>query len=156
MTRGRAVVVTLLLLLAACGGDDKPTAATSASTTTSTTEADVAVHLEWFSSPSKNIGCRITEDDARCDVSNYEWSELPAKPVDCEFDWGGALIVGQKGPGEVGCVSDTELGATDVLAYGTATTAHGFTCTSESSGMTCRNDATGHGFEIARARYDIF
>jgi hypothetical protein len=42
-----------------------------------------------------------------------------------------------------------------VLAYGTATSVNGFTCSSDPSGILCRHDESGHGFKIARAGFGM-
>lgn len=169
-------VVAVGVLLVACGGDapdmapaakDETTTTTTAETIATTLDSDASTtsaapvdrasrSYEWFVSPSGRIGCMITKDEARCDVSDYAWSELPPKPSDCEFDWGGTLVVETKSAGYVGCISDSVSGGTDVLGYGEATHAFGFTCRSETSGVECRNDATQHGFEAARTRYRLF
>ena len=41
------------------------------------------------------------------------------------------------------------------LGYGLRATLGEITCTSEKTGMTCRN-ATGHGFSIAKAAQHLF
>ena len=55
-------------------------------------------------------------------------------------------------------VSSGTAGAGDVpaLDYGETTSAHGFTCESAESGVTCRHDESGYGFTVARAAYELF
>ena len=105
--------------------------------------------------PSKNIGCALQKGFARCDIRNYSWRP-PPKPKTCEFDYGGSLNVGGNSPGELGCVSDTVAGSTQVLAYGTYVRAGNFRCISRAEGVTCENTRSGHGFLIARQTYRLF
>jgi hypothetical protein len=164
--------------------DDPPTASTpspstpsasitqsSASpTTTSTTTADtglltepppfsdVPLGLEYFSSPTGNIGCFLSVDQVHCEIAEYNF-ELPPEPPSCEFDWVAAFEVGTDADPEPtvgGCQSDTVLGAEDVLPYGTATAVESFACLSQQTGMTCWNQITQRGFTIARAGYVLF
>ena len=43
--------------------------------------------LVGFTSPSGNIGCFIDVDYVRCDIAQRSWTP-PARPADCEFDYG--------------------------------------------------------------------
>jgi hypothetical protein len=43
-----------------------------------------------------------------------------------------------------------------VLAYGNAVRFDGVVCVSRESGMRCENSQTRHGFNVARASYDLF
>jgi hypothetical protein len=42
------------------------------------------------------------------------------------------------------------------LAYGTSTRFGRFTCTSRTTGLTCRNRNNGHGFTVSRASQKVF
>jgi hypothetical protein len=111
-----------------------------------------------FSSPSKNIGCAIDRDYARCDIGQKSW-EAPAAPVSCDLDYGDALQVSKGGEGAFVCHGDTTRGSPKVLEYGDsvqATPAGVVICSSAAEGMTCENQDTGHGFFIARESYRIF
>lgn len=111
-----------------------------------------------FQSPSGNIHCYIATDEfaeARCDIIDFIPSFHTA-PKDCELDWGNAFFVEPKGRGILGCVGDTTINPTaPVLEYGQEIRAKGFTCRSETSGMTCTN-ATGGGFAVSRASQCLF
>ncbi len=50
-----------------------------------------------------------------------------------------------------GRAAAARAGDTAILDYGTSKTVGPFTCDSAETGMTCRDDATGKGFTIARA-----
>jgi hypothetical protein len=43
-----------------------------------------------------------------------------------------------------------------VLPYGSALASGVIRCESATSGVTCRNTSTGHGFTMAREAYSIF
>jgi hypothetical protein len=108
-----------------------------------------------FLSPSRNIGCYVDATSARCDVLVHTYKPT-MKPSWCEGDWGTASEVGATGKGHFQCVSDTTWGPNPVLRYGHSKTIGRFTCTSRSTGMTCVNRWTGHGFSVARASYHFF
>jgi len=111
-----------------------------------------------FRSPSGNIHCALMRGDwtgARCDIMEMTPS-FAVPPADCELDWGHAFEVAAAGAGQPVCAGDTvaDPGA-PVLPYGRAVSLGGVTCSSERTGMTCRN-AEGHGFSLSRARQRVF
>ncbi len=111
-----------------------------------------------FHSPSGNIQCAMFTGDyagVRCDMS--ELTQSYAKPpADCEFDWGSSFAVDTTGKGYLACVSDAVANDDGMeLGYGRSVTLGDFTCTSEKSGMTCRN-AEGHGFSLSKAKQKVF
>ena len=107
------------------------------------------------STPSRNIGCALLATQVRCDVLSRAWPD-PPKPPGCDFDYGSSVYVGVTGPGQLGCVSDTVAGSSDVLDYGVAIRRGDFVLTSTQAGVHCRNARTGHGFTLARERYLLF
>ena len=174
---------TLLLLpvvaLAGCGGGEKtvtvtrtvtqpattattpattPTTATTPATTPTVPEPTPAtnvVHISSFRTPSSNIGCAIAGGSARCDIKQRDWKP-PAKPANCDVDFGQGIAVGARGPSFV-CAGDTALNPTGpVVPYGTDTQIGRFLCASREDGVTCQNTATKRGFFIARDRYRLF
>ena len=111
--------------------------------------------LVTFNSPSRNIGCQLTDVRARCDISKRDWSP-PPKPSSCDGDFGQGLRVSRYGRrGRFMCAGDTALGGERVLADGRSLRRGRLTCTSRQSGITCRN-RRGHGFRISRESYRIF
>jgi hypothetical protein len=109
-----------------------------------------------FATPSGNIACALSGDETRCDVLENSW-DLPPAPADCDQDFGsGTLLVGDRA-GELSCVGDTvaEPGL-PVLEYGTALRHDGVLCASRETGLRCEDERTGHGFEVARAAYELF
>jgi hypothetical protein len=132
--------------------------ATTATTTTTTTPAVTTVHIDFFRTPTANIGCAIAGGTARCDIRTRNWSP-PPHPASCPniVDYGQGLIVGGSGRGTFVCAGDTALDPTGpVVAYGQTSVVGDFACASASSGVTCRNTATGHGFQISREGYQLF
>jgi len=108
-----------------------------------------------FRTPSKNIFCDLSASLVRCDIASKTWTP-PTKPADCELDWGNGLYL-KSGEAGVTCTGDTLIGATTrTLDYGSALRAGDIQCESQSSGLTCMSDKTGHGFTLASARYAVF
>lgn len=155
--------------LTGCGGATKtviasspPQAVTvSAATTTRTAsskKAEPVVHLTAFLTPSGNIGCVIAGGVARCDIEHRSW-QPPARPSSCPdvVDFGQGLQVGSSGPARFVCAGDTAREPrAPKLAYGSASQAEGFTCSSRREGLSCRSGSDGHGFFISIQSYRIF
>ena len=113
----------------------------------------------YFHSPSGNIACALMSGEfagARCDMRDLTQS-FPKRPADCDLDWGDAFgIDAGARQGQVLCHGDTVMDPNAmVLGYGQSATLGEITCSSEKTGMTCRN-ATGHGFSIAKAAQHLF
>ncbi|CAN5839316.1 hypothetical protein BH10ACT9_BH10ACT9_55310 [soil metagenome] len=111
--------------------------------------------LVGFTSPSGNIGCFIDVDYVRCDIAERSWTP-PARPADCEFDYGqGIAFAAGEAPAFV-CAGDTSLWAGPALAFGESLSAGSMSCQSLETGITCRDDSTGTGFTISREEYSLF
>jgi hypothetical protein len=115
-----------------------------------------------FTTPSRNISCQLTDTsptgdgDARCDVTQSSWP-LPPKPADCAGNWGGGVSVSAAEKAQLTCASDTVADpGLQVLPYGRAVSFGGILCDSQETGVRCVNRATGHGFRVARASFDLF
>lgn len=109
-----------------------------------------------FVTPSKNIACSMSSREVRCDVAQNAW-KLPAKPGGCTGDFGGGAVLGRTGSGELVCASDTVADSSSkVLEYGTAVWRDGVLCASRETGVRCENPQTKHGFQVARAAFDLF
>jgi hypothetical protein len=180
---GVALLVALALL-AGCGGSTKTvvvqgpppqstavtgtssapartsTASTATSTSSTTSEAPTrVVHLASFESPTGNIGCMLfAGETARCDIVHHTWV-LPPRPASCPqiVDFGQGLEVGTSGSGRFVCAGDTARDPTSPkLSYGTASQIGDFLCVSRSTGMTCTNQASGHGFTLSVQQDRLF
>lgn len=117
--------------------------------------ASQAAATKGFETPSRNIGCVLFAQGARCDIRKHSWP-TPKRPKWCEFDYGNSLFINEKGRGAYGCVSDSALDAGPVLPYGESIRKGRFECTSEEVGVTCVNRRNGHGFFLSRQRVKRF
>jgi hypothetical protein len=112
--------------------------------------------------PSHNIYCLASPPmdgqptyELRCDVQQTT-DRLPRAPANCPLSWGDAFVLDPAGPGRLLCHGDTTANPSDpVIAYGTQWRPYGFTCTSQTTGLTCVN-AQGHGFSISREAQRVF
>ena len=121
-------------------------------------DAGAILHSKTFRTPSKNIACAYYGASItgrvifRCDLL----SGLRPKPArHCEVDWTGASmsVRGRAGPT---CAGDTVYDRrAPILAYGNAWTRGGISCTSRTTGLTCRN-VDGHGFFLSRQSWRVF
>lgn len=114
-----------------------------------------------FKLPSGNIGCgyaKFTGETAnlRCEIIS-RLVPMPPKPRQCtEGVWGRAVGMAPTGRAAGYCISDTVMEPTaPVLQYGRTWARGGFTCTSRSTGLTCRN-RDGHGWFLSRGSSRIF
>jgi hypothetical protein len=163
-------VFTAVLVLAACSGGSSvtqsekaqsPTERTTQPATrpdkvTSAAPADREVYeLSGFVSRTGNVACMIDADWARCDIIDHDWSP-PARPADCEFDYGQGISLAPGEPAQFVCAGDTAFGADEVLPYGDSITAGVLRCESAEAGITCRDTQTSHGFSISQQAYQLF
>lgn len=118
-----------------------------------------------FRSPSNNIHCMIDDFGLsnnsyppylRCDIYQVD-SRPPPRPATCQGDWGQAFSITADGMvGQRMCYTDAVMNDQwPILAYGAVWQQHGFTCTSEPSGVTCFN-ARRRGFTLSRRTQTLF
>ena len=131
-----------------------------------------------FATPSGRIVCLVSSDSIRCDFVGSDKAWQAPKPANCELDWGSSLYVA-KTAGST-CAGDTVIDTAAVdsdyvswrrasdpivtvydlklvaLPYGSSLAAGSFQCDSASTGVTCKNTATGHGFTMSREAYSVF
>ncbi len=103
-------------------------------------QASLAQDFVGFKLPSGNIACAAYDGELRCDLRENQ-AKIPARPRNCEGDWGNYFMMKSKGAPMRMCVGDTVFGNYPTLAYGKTWKAQGFTCTASMSGLTCRNSA---------------
>lgn len=169
MANVRAVAVAFaVVFVAACGGSHSttsnsgassgaPTASSVAPTsypTTTLKPAFVGKGHVFFLSPSKNIGCALSETAVRCDIHDRVWTP-PPRPASCELDFGqGVTIVGTS-PASMTCAGDTVIVGDAVLDYGSVVTRGDFECRSETAAMRCRNVKSNHSFSLSREDFTL-
>jgi hypothetical protein len=103
-----------------------------------------------FTTPSRNIGCVLSDEGVRCDIATRTWKPPPA-PASCEdLDYGQGVSLGS-GRAEYVCAGDTVLDPkATVLPYAQAVRAGKVVCVSTQAFLACRNTATGHGFSLSK------
>lgn len=109
-------------------------------------------HVSWFGSPSGNVSCMIYGGVARCDLRTHTYS-APARPPYCDLEYGDSISVGTRGKAYFTCHGDTLFGSSTVLRYGQTTRVGSLQCTSLTTGMSCVNLRTGHGFLISKSKH---
>ncbi len=163
------LVLTFLVLLAMLGTSSRPTSSLAASSSSApgpeqSPEASApaspsaAEALATFVLPSGNIWCTMTATSATCTILQYTFTP-PELPADCAGTVGNVLTVGAGEKPALACVTGEPQRApegTPTLEYGQASTVGEMTCHSSTNGATCRHNATGSGFSVARGGYTFF
>lgn len=108
-----------------------------------------AADMTAIQAPSGNISCALGEDSVACSITERR---LPADE-NCPDGTPLTVAVGAEAPA-LDCANPRSGGET--LAYGSSAQHGEVACTSESSGMTCWNQRTGHGFTLSRSEYSTF
>ncbi len=109
-----------------------------------------------FLTPSRNIGCRVSADGARCDIRQHVYRE-PTRPGSCHGDYGQSLAVSGSDVAAFVCVTDTVIApGARVLRYGTSTIVGDFGCTSRITGIRCLSLTSRHGFHLSQASPTLF
>ncbi len=128
-----------------------------------------------FVAPSGNVTCVAGPTDVRCDISQFAYVP-PTRPRSCELDYGQTFDLRRSAT--LGCVGDTVAGSASstqnwfrktglkplatpmgpqaVLPYGWKLNSTQISCTSATTGVTCTNTTTRHGFTVAKAGYKVF
>lgn len=154
-----------------------PPAAPSTSPTAGPTDVRKGGDSAAFSSPSGRIVCFMGVEGTRCEF-NGDKAWKPPQPPGCQLDWDSILVVEETAG--AGCAGDTvaetaQVGSEyttwrrpsdptvvvygmtmAVLPYGSGLISGAYTCESATTGVTCRNTTTGHGFTMAREAYSLF
>jgi hypothetical protein len=152
------------MALAACAPSTEPITAPvptlspviSMSTAPSTPAIPVAQHVTAsgpFQSPSGNILCNMATYSTggittRCEVTNHDWVAM--QPANCQQNWGDRVGMEQGSAAVFGCYGQKMRAATHTLEYGQIQTLGSISCDSETVGVMCIDNATGHYFFISR------
>lgn len=116
--------------------------------------ADAGEDVETFTTPSGNIGCTIDAERARCVIKTFDY-DPPEPPDGCAMDeWGSIVVANSEGAG-FSCSPAQFPTDGQALDYGQTVSAHGMTCESSESGVTCRSEETDSSFSVARASADF-
>ena len=108
-------------------------------------------------SPSGNIGCDLSAHYAGCGVLSYRSNGTYGKDEAGSPKWWFDLSSGRS----EGAFSLDEAfrgggSSPQVVEYGQSVTFGSWVCSSEETGMTCRNTETGHGVFLSSGRYETF
>jgi pimeloyl-ACP methyl ester carboxylesterase len=117
--------------------------------------------LHSFDSPSGRFLCGVLapyEGQPGVAACQGSTTPIPPKPADCRLNWGGGMYVDSTGKVDYVCAGGLMLsdGNAKVLPYGATLSVSGMTCTSETTGMRCVHDQTGHGFRVAAESNETF
>ena len=115
-------------------------------------------------SPSGNIGCDLSAHYAGCGVLSYRSNGTYGKDEAGSPKWwfdlssGGTPQLGGRSEGAFSLDEAFRGGGSSpqVVEYGQSVTFGSWVCSSEETGMTCRNTETGHGVFLSSARYETF
>ncbi|MET8872586.1 hypothetical protein [Nocardia sp. NPDC004604] len=109
---------------------------------------------EPFGQPRRSVGCQGVTGPAPREMQAC-WSSDPSAAVLAVGDSAGYLCVNRgffDGPPMAG----GQASGGPVLPVGSSLSVYGFTCLAQPAGVTCRNEANGHGFEIAPDHHRVF
>jgi hypothetical protein len=161
---GALVVVAVVLGFTLFGGGSGAGPASAASSprpseTTSHRIGSGGGSARTFSSPSRNITCEVSADEARCGIADL--SEKPAPVQGCDGTVGYVVEVGRGGKVAAPCVPSNQQpyaagGSVTLLAYGKKITVGDLVCKSEKTGVRCSDKSSGKGFTLARAGIGTF
>ena len=105
-----------------------------------------------FRTPSANIGCRFSRrsvPELRCDIGSGV-RPRPPRPATCNLRWAVGFEIAATGRAHAVCAGDSTVNrSARPLQYGTSWSGGGFTCSSRTAGLRCRN-RSGHGFFLSK------
>ena len=115
-------------------------------------------------SPSGNIGCDLSAHYAGCGVLSYRSNGTYGKDEAGSPKWwfdlssGGTPQLTGRSEGAFSLDEAFRGGGSSpqVVEYGQSVTFGSWVCSSEETGMTCRNTETGHGVFLSSGRYETF
>ncbi|SPT52945.1 Uncharacterised protein [Actinomyces bovis] len=114
-----------------------------------------AKRARLIDTPSQNISCEFHEHDVSCSILERLYAENGQEDCDSQHF---SITVGDAAP-QLACAQQF-LGVPGQqvtrIDYGSSAKNGVFACTSQTTGLTCWNQQTGHGFTISRERYSTF
>jgi len=119
------------------------------------TRSATVVSRRSFTSPTGNITCQLTRDDAACVIAEHDYPPSD-RPDGCTGRWLPLLEVDRSGAARLGpCEVGVVAPSGGALPYGTTSVAGRMSCLSRLTGMVCWSGHSGHGFRLARAAYEL-
>ena len=103
--------------------------------------------MPGFSSPSGNIVCFLSDDQATCKIAQNSWEGTAYQT--CRGDEGVGVLSLKGNRAEASCVA-LDLAQAPVLAYGEYAKNGQIACTSTMDGISCWNQVNGKSFALAR------
>jgi len=137
-----------------------------------------ALDVAAFVTPSGQIVCLLSSDGVRCDYFAEDKAWQAPQPGNCDIDTGWSLSVDRTAG--TSCVGDSIVAKAAkgsgfeswhrpgdpavawngltlaALPYGATIVVTTFRCDNLSSGVTCENESTGHGFFMSRESIRFF
>lgn len=114
-----------------------------------------AVYADLVDTPSENISCELYENSVSCSILTRTYKENGQQDCSSRLF---SITVSHSRP-TLAC-GEEFLGVPGQhvtrLQYGSSARSEKYACTSRTTGMTCWNQETGHGFTIYREGYDTF
>jgi uncharacterized protein DUF6636 len=112
-----------------------------------------------FATPSGNVECHMGSSDgtafAACEIRDHTWA-TPPRPTPCMGSFGNRISIRRGSAPEMTCHTDSLMGnGYPTLQYGQTQSLGPITCDSETTGMTCTDDSTGHYFRLSRDNYEL-
>jgi hypothetical protein len=110
-----------------------------------------------FASPTGTITCRVSAGAVTCDEAEQtSWRLTRADLASCGQAALAGLVLPANGEATFDCRTDVLVPSPrQVLDYGHSVTVGDVTCASATTGVTCTNGRTGHGFFISRETYSV-
>ena len=146
-------------------GTTAPAPAPAGPATSFVSDSLVSEKTAMIVSPSGNIGCDLSANYAGCGVLSYRSNGTFGHDTAGSPKWWFNLSSGAtpqiSGRGEGAFSLDESFRGGDspspqVVEYGQSVVFGSWVCSSEETGMTCRNTETGHGVFLSSARYEVF
>ncbi len=160
------------------GSSSSASDATTATASGPATDVRKVTDAAAFATPSGRIVCVMADNSARCDYIAGDKAWTSPEPKACHLAWGDSLQLTQTAGST--CHGDTLADTPSLdsgyegwrrsgdptvvvngltlaaLPYGSGLLVGALECDSATTGVTCRNTGTGHGFTMSREAYSIF
>jgi len=111
-----------------------------------------------FQSPSGNIRCNLYiatggQSTALCAAVQHDW--VATQPANCHLAWGDRVDLEAGSAAKFGCYGQEMPPPTHTLEYGQIQTLGSISCDSETVGIMCIDNNTGHYFSVSRQTVNL-